>query len=355
MKKALFLSILLFSISAIAIAQEKPITQQEYVRMLYRLDTAPSEKADIIDALRRRGIDFPVTDGLRSLTRTKSRNDLELRSAIDEAGRRRENPEAMKPPTPAEAAETLRKARENTLDAVGEMPDFVVKQLIQRSAAYAGTNNFRNLDRLVVGVSYRASGEEEYRILSLNGAVQPAATARRSYEEAGGTNSTGEFVTMLVMIFKTDSETEFTPVYTDTLRGRRAMMFDFDIPVERAKQGLSCKTPTEHNTVTGVKGRLWIDLETYRVLKLESEATGIPESFPCPAVKRNIDYDWAVIGDGRYLLPMLSEVRISVRDRDKVFETRNLIRFREYQKFGTEVKAVGDDEQYIPDDQPEKP
>jgi hypothetical protein len=355
MKKALFLSFLLFSIPLAAIAQEKPISQQEYVRMLYRLDKAPSEKADIIEALRRRGIDFMVTDGLRSLTRTKSKNDLELRSAIDEAGRRRDNPDAMKPPTREEAAETLKKARENTLEAVNEMPDFVVKQLIQRSAAFAGTGNFRNLDRLVVGVSYRASGEEEYRLLSLNGAVQPAPTAKSSYQEAGGTSSTGEFVTMLVTIFKPDSQTEFTPVYTDTLRGRRAMMFDFDVPVERAKQGLSCKTPSEHNTVTGIKGRLWIDIETYRVVKLESEATGIPESFPCPAVKRNIDYDWAVIGDGKYLLPMLSDVRISVRDKDKVFETRNLIRFREYQKFGTEVKAVGEDEQYIPDDQPEKP
>lgn len=323
--------------------------------MLYRLEKAPSEKADIIEALRRRGIDFPVTDGLRSLTRTKSKNDIELRSAIDEAGRRRENPEAMKPPTRAEAAETLKRARENTLEAVGEMPDFVVKQLIQRSAAFAGTGNFRNLDRLVVGVSYRASGEEEYRVLSLNGAIQNDTTPKRSYEGVGGTSSTGEFVTMLVTIFKPESETEFTPVYTDTLRGRRAMMFDFDIPAERAKQGLGCKTTIDHSTVTGIRGRVWIDLETYRVLKLESEATGIPDTFPCPSAKRNIDYDWAVIGDGRYLLPMLSDVRISVREKDKVFETRNLIRFREYQKFGTEVKAVGEDEEFIPDDQPEKP
>ena len=77
--------------------------------MLYSLEKDPSEKADIIDALRRRGIDFSVTEGLRSLTRTKGRNDLELRSALDEAGRRRANPEAMKPPTPAEAAAILKR------------------------------------------------------------------------------------------------------------------------------------------------------------------------------------------------------------------------------------------------------
>ena len=51
------------------------------------------------------------------------------------------------------------------------MPDFVVKQQIQRSWAFAGTNNFRNLDRLVVAVSYRSTGEEDYRVLSTNGVL----------------------------------------------------------------------------------------------------------------------------------------------------------------------------------------
>ncbi|MDM7922650.1 MAG: hypothetical protein QUS14_10160 [Pyrinomonadaceae bacterium] len=355
MKKALIAFVLLAFASVLAAGQEKPLSQQEYVRMLYRLDKAPAEKADLIDALRRRGIDFVVTDGLRSLTRTKGKNDAELRSALDEAGRRRDNPEALKPPTAAEAAEVLQKARQNTLDAATEMPDFVVKQLIQRSAAYAGTGTFRNLDRLVVGVSYRASGEEEYRVLSLNGVIQENAEAKRSYEQTGGTSSTGEFVTMLTTVFKPESRTEFTPVYTDTIRGRRAMMFDFEVPVELAQQRLGCKTLIDHSTVTGMRGRVWIDREFYRVLRIESDATGIPESFPCPAAKRTIDYDWAEIGDGRYLLPMLSNVTIKVRDGGKTFETRNVIRFREYQKFGTEVKAVGEDEEYIPDEQPEKP
>ncbi|MCV5784947.1 hypothetical protein OFN20_29125, partial [Escherichia coli] len=89
-------------------------------------------------------IDFPVTDGLRSLTRSKAGNDDELRRTLDQADRRRVNPTATKLPGEIETAALLEKTRRNTLEAISEMPDFVVKQQIQRSAAFAGTGNFRN-------------------------------------------------------------------------------------------------------------------------------------------------------------------------------------------------------------------
>ncbi|HCA60192.1 MAG TPA: hypothetical protein DEP46_19685, partial [Blastocatellia bacterium] len=97
MKFILALSLaLLFALPAAA--QEKPLTQQEYVRMLYALEARTGDRAEVLDALRVRGIAFTVTDGLRSLTRSKSRNDLELRRALDEAERRRQNPSAAKRP-----------------------------------------------------------------------------------------------------------------------------------------------------------------------------------------------------------------------------------------------------------------
>lgn len=210
-----------------ALAQEKPLTQAEYVRMLYAIQKTPATKAELIDALRRRGIDFVVTDGIRGLTRSKGANDDELKRALEEAERRRQNPAAVKLPTELEVTGIIEKTRKKTLEAVEEMPDFVVKQQIQRSAAYAGTGNFRNLDKLVVAVSYRSSGEETYRLLSKNGAIQQSAEAKGSYEEAGGTSSTGEFVTMLATIFKPESDAEFSPVQTDLVRGRETVILIF--------------------------------------------------------------------------------------------------------------------------------
>ena len=138
---------------------------------------------ELIETVRTRGIAFELTDGLRGLTMSKSRSNAELKRTLEEAARRRANPETAKLPGQKELTELLIKAREANLAAVGEMPDFVVKQQIQRSAAYAGTNNFRNLDRLVVAVSYRVSGKEEYKVLSVNGVLQNNPQNKNSYEE----------------------------------------------------------------------------------------------------------------------------------------------------------------------------
>ena len=70
MKKLVFLTIFLFSIHSV-FAQEKALTQAEYVKMLYAIQKTPAVKAEIVDALRQRGIDFVLTDGIRALTRTK--------------------------------------------------------------------------------------------------------------------------------------------------------------------------------------------------------------------------------------------------------------------------------------------
>jgi hypothetical protein len=322
--------------------------------MLYALQKDPGGKADIVDALRKRGIDFVLTDGVRSLTRSKGANDEELKRALEEAARRRENPAAAKPPTPAESTQIIAKTRSNTLAAVEEMPDFVVKQQIQRSAAYAGTNNFRNLDRLVVAVSYKSSGEESYKVLSNNGVLQTNNQAKGSYEEVGGTSSTGEFVTMLATIFKPESETRFEAVDTDLLRGRRAVVFDFSVTRDKAKQVITATGYLTDSTVTGMKGRMWVDRDDFRVLRVESEATEIPESFPIRTAKRVIDYEWTTISEEKYLLPLVSDVRLTFRENSKVFETRNLIRFKDYQKYGTDVQIVEEDNA-PPEETPQKP
>ena len=196
MKKIISVILILFSIGFV-FAQEmsqKPLTQAEYVKMLYALEKNPATKDELVETVRKRGISFELTDGLRSLTRSKGKNDSELQRTLEESNRRRQNPTTAKLPDLREAKEILSKAREATLLAVEEMPDFVVKQQIARSAAYAGTNNFRSLDRLVVAVSYRASGQEEYRVLSRNGITESNPKLKQTYEEVGGTSSTGEFV-----------------------------------------------------------------------------------------------------------------------------------------------------------------
>ena len=86
MKKAACLLLLL---SFAVFGQEKPLTQAEYVKMLYSYQKNPGTKTDILDALRKRGVDFEVNDGVLGLTRSKTANDEDIRSALEEAVRSR--------------------------------------------------------------------------------------------------------------------------------------------------------------------------------------------------------------------------------------------------------------------------
>ena len=346
MKKIISAILILFSTSFVfgQAAQQKPLSQAEYVKMLYDLQRNPGKKDELVEVVRRRGIGFELTDGLRGLTTSKSRNDAELKRTLEEAARRRQDPQKSQLPSEKEASEVLTKSRTATLASIDDMPDFVVKQQVARSAAYAGTNNFQNLDRLVVAVSYRASGQEDYKILSRNGILENNPKPKQSYEEVGGTSSTGEFVTVLAKIFKPESDTEFKLVDTDIIRTRRALVFDYSVTREKAKQVIVASGSFDDTAITGMKGRVWIDRENFRVLRVESAATEIPEGFRVRSANRTIDYDWVTIADEKYLLPLLSDVRLTSRENKQIYETRNVIRFMDYQKFGTEVKILDDDE-----------
>ncbi len=353
MKKLVFLIIILFSINFTFAQnkQQKTLQQAEYVKMLYDLQKNPGSRDALIEAIRMRGIGFELTDGLRSLTRTKSKNDSEIQRTLEEANRRRMNPGAAQLPAEKEIKEVLEKTRTNTLAAVEEMPDFTVKQLVARSYAYAGTNNYRNLDRLVVAVNYRSSGREEYKLLSRNGVLENNPTSKQTYSEVGGTSSTGEFVTVLAKIFKTDSDTKFEIVDTDTIRNRPALVFKYSITVEKAQQLITAAGAFNDSVITGMEGKIWIDRSDFRVLRIESAATDIPESFRIRSANRVIDYDWVTISDEKFLLPSVSDVRLTSRENGQIYETRNVIRFKEYQKYGSEVTIVEEDN--TPEEKPE--
>src|SRR4030095_4813264 len=138
-KSGFFTFVLLFVLlrpeAFIAQTQESPLTSQQIVSLVYQLPRHPEKRDEIVDEIRRRGIGFPLTDGMRSLVATKSGNDPLLRRTLEEAERRRVNPTASALPPATDGDELLQRTRNVTLAAAGAMPDFLVKQIIRRSVA----------------------------------------------------------------------------------------------------------------------------------------------------------------------------------------------------------------------------
>jgi hypothetical protein len=342
------------SINIRAQSGEKPLTSQELVRLVYQLPSHPDKKDEVAEEIRRRGIGFPLTEGLRSVVASKSGNDALLRRTLEEAERRRLNPAASALPSATEGRDVLAQARVATLAATEAMPDFIVKQQIVRSYARANTNNWQASDRLTIAVSYRARVGEEYKVLAVNGLpTNTENTEGRSYEQVGGTSSTGEYVSMLADLFSEETRAEFKMVDTDTLRNRRAIVYEFEVKKPFSHQTIKAKDvgQVEQVCTTGYRGRVWIDRGTYRVLRLENIATDIPAGFPVTAASSLVDYDWATIAEKQYLLPSRAEVILSSGTGQQSLQSRNEIRFRNYQKFGTEVKIIEDiDEKDMKDD-----
>lgn len=363
---ALVLLALFSALAYQAYAQSGPITSQELVNLVYQLPKHPEKRDEIIEEIRKRGINFPLTSGLRSIVATKSGNDMLLRRTLEEAERRNVSPSTARPPSEAEAADLLAKARVATLAAAEAMPDFIVKQQITRSRALNNTNNWATLDRLTIAVSYRASAGEEYKLLAING-LPPGQEMKEGegYQQLGGTSSAGEYVSMMAALFSDVTRATFKPVDTDTLRGKRTIIYEFEVEQKYSK--LTLKANSDREVVTGYRGRIWVDRETFRVLRIEEISTAIPEDFPVTAASSLIDYDWVTINERQYLLPSVAEIKLSARLGERTYQTgsgatrvsnetiqtRNLIRFRNYQKYGAEVKIIEDIEDFE-DDPPEK-
>lgn len=323
--------------------QQAPLTNAEFLALVRQLPQRPGLREQVVSEVRRRGISFRLTAGLRSFVATKSGNDEELRRVLEEAERRFLKPEEARPlPPEAETSALLERARAATAEALGQMPDFVVKQLVTRAHAQGRTRNWRVSDRLIVGVSYRPSEGEKYRLLSVNGSPSPDESERNDYKEAGGANSTGEFVSVLKALFEEKSRAEFKPLDTDTLRGRRAVVYTYDIKRENSQWRLEAGGGA--SVIAAHRGKVWIDRERARVLRVEFESYDVPALFPISGAAVDLDYDWVTIpGQGEYLLPSRSVNVLTVAERGEMRQFRNEIRFRNYQKYGTELKILDDD------------
>lgn len=353
--------LLLLSCIPLSAQEVKPLTSKEIVSLLYQLPRDPGVRDEIIEQIRKRGIGFPLTDGMRSLVATKSGNDSLLRRTLEEAERRRVNPKASALPSETEATELLERTRNVTLAAANAMPDFLVKQIIKRSVAYGTTTNWIPQDNLTIAVGYRANVGEEYKVLTVNG--MPAGEdvkASRDYSKyapKGASSSGVEYISALADVFKPESKTEFQMVDTDVIRTRRTVIYEYTIKKDFSQLSLSL-ADTGARAVVGSRGRLWIDRELDRVLRFEQIATEIPPDFPITAAGSLIDYDWVSINERKYLLPTHSEILMTTRQPKFVLQSRNDVRFRSYQKFGAELKVideVGEEDEPIEPETPPKP
>jgi len=238
-------------------------------------------------------------------------------------------PTPMPPPSPGEQQRVLREAREYALSYTKRLPDFLCTQVTRRYLDPSGLEFWREEDVITARLTYFEQ-REEYKVLLVNSRV-----ADLPYESLSGAISTGEFGSMMREIFEPSTEARFQWERWGKLRGSIVHVFSYQVAQPRSHWRVSYQRTQE--TTPGYRGLVYVDRDTLAVVRIALEAL-LPPDFPLQQVSTVLDYDFAEIAGGKYMLPLKAVMRM----REGRLLAKNDVEFRMYRKFAAEATVSYD-------------
>jgi hypothetical protein len=230
------------------------------------------------------------------------------------------------PPAPAAEEQTrlVEQVREIAAQYTAGLPNFLCTQTVRRFAEKKGTEAWTPRDTLVIDVAYTGK-TEQYRLVSING--QPST---KPLSSIGGYKSTGEFGSLMRFIFSPKAQAVFRWERWANLRGRPAHVFAFHIEQKHSGYRLNFHAfLKQYRMIAGVRGLVYVDAETHKVLRIRTEAEGLPANWPIRRTPSVLDYDFAEVGGEQYLLPSRVDSRVITREG----QSRNVMEFGDYRRF----------------------
>jgi hypothetical protein len=224
-------------------------------------------------------------------------------------------------------------ARQAAFSFSETLPNYVVKEFTTRYETELARNrgtSWRALDTISADIVYQA-GKENYKNFMLNG--RPMSQP----PEKTGSWSSGEFASTLQDIMSPITSADFHGKRSTMIANRSAFRYDFSVEQPNSHWHVEASGQSYQPAYTG---SLWIDKENYRVLRIELSAQNMPRTFPLDQVESAVDYDYVLIGEQKFLLPVHSEALSCERGTSDC--SRNVIEFRNYKKFGADTSITFD-------------
>jgi hypothetical protein len=312
----------------------EPLTLQSLNLLLRREVGRSMTEADLAVRIERLGIAFdPAPDAIARMRANGAHQNLinAVKRAAERLSASTGKVVAIGPQPADPFIEEVRKVVRDYLD---ELPDFICQQAIQRYFDFDGTGAWDRADTLVYELTYNRK-RETYK--PINAIGRPVT---RPLEESRGAYSTGDFASGLASLFDPDTRAVFKPAGKERLGNRQTLIYDFRVPQESSK--LTVKAEGAQQIVSGYSGAVWIDAETKKVLRIDQAVDDLPKSYPVTHSESSVDYDIIKLRglDVDFLLPIRAEFIIADRREKKYF--RNLIHFKFYRNFETDIK-IGED------------
>jgi hypothetical protein len=320
---------------------QQPITKQEIIALLKKIDPRKLSQVEIVDEIEQRGLAFKADEGiLNELQQNGARAFLldAIKRLSDNGGKAQVNPDDIEDEALREKAKTeafarlplIEQTRRHALEYTAELPNFIVTQIVSRYIQTPESKNWRLDDTLEIELTFSSTKGEQFKVIKING-----KPTQQSFDELGGSTSSGEFGSLLASVFAPQSKAEFKEVKKEVINKREAVIYDFSVKKVNSNSSITDKG-TGKKTIAGYSGSLWIDTQTKQVLRIESANEGMAADFPITLSENAVEYDWIPIDGEPYLLPIRAELLLG-RDRERVY-TRNVIEFRGYKKFEAKIK-----------------
>ena len=226
---------------------------------------------------------------------------------------------------PEQEDPVIAKAREAAASYSETLPNYLVQQMTTRYQSDHPKSGWTALDVVTADLTYQ-DGSESYKNIKVGN-----KSVNKAMDEIEGTHSTGEFSTLLEQLLGTYAA-KFRALGPETIRNRSALVYAFEVPRELSRWRIEAPSQLYY---PALKGSIWIDKETSRVLRLEQQGRAMPALFPFDTIETSADYDFIRLGtSGPYLLPVEAEVLSCQRGTSLC--SRNKIEFRNYRKFGAQ-------------------
>jgi len=235
------------------------------------------------------------------------------------------------PPAPAEQRRVLTLMTDFAQGYLERLPDFICTRRSEHFQSKPG-QDWQLQVKVAEELSYYRR-EEHYKIVEVNGA--PAKKVPFLIAANGYYSTNGNFGHLLGELFDPQARAEFQWSGWQDLRGKRAYVFAYRVPVERSETGTGrCTSWILFQKCSSVKfgyhGLLYIERDHPRVMRITQIADNVPPRYP--AGSNSVDYAPVTVAGAEYLLPVADEAQSQFEKRCY----RNLSTYSDYRKFQAE-------------------
>ena len=241
-------------------------------------------------------------------------------------------PTAEEKPAPSaeEQQAILADVREFALDYTKSLPNFLcIQKELRYGARAAATPDWRKIDELDTRLTYFEQKEDYQPFLHNNKPV-----SGRDIKSFGGSQSFGDFGSMLREIMDPVSRAEFTWARWGVVQNRHVMVFRFRVALENSRYQIYANN--NRSVTTAYHGEIAVEAPSRKVLQVSMVAENIPADFPVSAASDVLTYDYQEISGKPFLLPYQAIVMMNGEGE----MTRNEKLFIGYQKYSADATVT---------------